>query len=358
MFDVYWLGQRDQHHLSKESITRLQPKLDLINSCPYETPESSPACSDREMSSSPEVEMISIETVDPNLIRCSSSSSSSSNGSSERDEESSSESSRQSSVEFFAPVQQRMSTHSIELTASRPTTGGKMIPEEDIIGRPQFADKRIPKNATPFLNTSEKTVPGPNATTAPVMIRDTTSEEAPKTPRGKGRKPAGTTGVTKEPKVPKTPKAPKSPKTPSTPKKAPRMKAAPKKKEPAMKISKNKQVIDTGEVNEYGDPVLITVPLEQLQPELEAEGTSNTEKPGESAAATRVRKAWETRKRNAALRAAAEAAALAQEQGTAVGEEVRVQPPPTPKKGGKGRGNYKKKTVRFNIPEETSDNDR
>ncbi|WEW55367.1 hypothetical protein PRK78_000797 [Emydomyces testavorans] len=309
-FDVYWLGQRDQHHLSRESIARLKPNMELINSCVFESPESSPANSDREMSNSPEVQLV------PQVTHHSSSSSPIRDNS-PNDHDSSSETSTSSPTPLARsgtqgqpeedPIEGIATTASTESQPLHPNTGGKTIPELYATGAFRTPRKSTPK-ATP--------------------------------PTRKRRKSTGTL----------------------RPRKASRTKATtPKPKRPtAIKMPKSRPLTDIADVDENGDPILAATTPEQnaIDPDLEP-----IEQPSQTTITdpNPQRRAWETRRRKAAEAAVAKAAALAEKQGTTTTTTTpalpdAVEPPAateTSKAGeaGAGGGSRQKKTVRFTSPE-------
>ncbi|KMU79488.1 hypothetical protein CISG_01906 [Coccidioides immitis RMSCC 3703] len=147
-FDIYWLGQRDQHHLSKESIARLKPDESLIEECVFESPESSPACSDREMSNSPQA-----ETTAEGVSSISSSSSNDDDGTIDNQPSSASDTppiaqpESEERAEAYKATPAETLIPSIEGGPVHPHVSGKTISEIGVI--PGTSRKTTPRPAQP-----------------------------------------------------------------------------------------------------------------------------------------------------------------------------------------------------------------
>ncbi|KMP08236.1 hypothetical protein CIHG_07628 [Coccidioides immitis H538.4] len=305
-FDIYWLGQRDQHHLSKESIARLKPDESLIEECVFESPESSPACSDREMSNSPQA-----ETTAEGVSSISSSSSNDDDGTIDN---------QPSSASDTPPIAQPESEERAE--AYKATPAETLIPSiEGGPVHPHVSGKTISEIGV-IPGTSRKTTPRPAQ------------------PARKARKTTATASTPKK-------------------QKATRMKA-PSKKKPKVALKKPRVTLGTTTEESEKDREPMNAEPNGVDPELQmgSRATSAGDR-DQTKTQERVKKAWETRRRKAAEKAAekaaAKAVALAQEEGTATCHNTVVQPAASPAaKAGKGRGR-KKKAVRFNLPETNLD---
>ncbi|EEP77129.1 predicted protein [Uncinocarpus reesii 1704] len=277
-FEIYWLGQRDQHHLSKESIARLKPDMTLVNECAFESPESSPACSDSEMSDTPQLES-TFSGVPRYLVR---------------DDASSDDDSSDTSTSSPSPT---TISEMHEQTNLIHETGSPTDEVEDEVGHPQVSGKTIPETGT---------VPG--------IARKTTPKPAQ---ARKGRKPAS--GSSKP--------------------KATRMKATPRKKrQVAMKQPRVNPIVPVEDAEEDFEPRGAESNT-SIEPDLQAvDEAANADEITLSKNKERGKKAWETRKRKAAEKAVAAAVALAEEQGTAAQGASLQATEGTPK----GRGRKKK----------------
>ncbi|KAI1939073.1 hypothetical protein LOZ58_003120 [Ophidiomyces ophidiicola] len=298
-FDIYWLGQRNQHHLSRKSIARLKPDLSLINECVYESPESSPDASDDELPASPGVEAST--EIGPPIPD-----SSSSDDDSSSDREASSE-----TLNSSPPPRSGCETQGVSAEAAVQSIEGQTQ-------RPQYGGKSLPEViAATVTGATRKITPG----------RALSAQRDSVEPTHKGRKSTRAAATPKKPK-------------------ATRMKAPPKKRrDVAAKMPKIAITTTIDEVDEDGN-----IPDPASHVETPAPNNDNADTDSKEAAKwLRSQKAWETRRRRAAERAATAAKELAEEQGN--GRTFSTVSASAAGTGaGKARGR-KNKTVRFNIPE-------